>query len=134
MCFVCVCVCVCYVYVFECAGGYVYIHTVYVLCGCVHVPVMCMYVLECTCMPCVFTCIFTCVGEHVPTHVRVHVCVYMSESWAGPGNEAKWSGTRLLDIAVWRFVCLLENLPVRPYIMTMSQWTHLGQSDKGVIV
>ena len=111
-----------------------YIHTVYVLCGCVHVPVMCMYVLECTCMPCVFTCIFTCVGEHVP-HTCACACVCVHVRKLGePGNEARWYGTRLLDIAVWRFVCLLENLPVRPYIMTMSQWTHLGQSDKGVIV
>ena len=36
-----------------------------------------------------FTCMFSCVGEHVPIHACACACMYMLESWVGPGNKAR---------------------------------------------
>ena len=109
--------CVC-AYMCPCKYVYKYKH---VLCACVYVHVMCMCCV-CMCLSC------ACVGRHVYIHkhllwecVYVHAtsiyvyiylcgwtwphtcacaCVYMSESWAGLGNEARRSGTTPLDITI----------------------------------
>ena len=53
----------------------------------------------------------TCIYMYIYLPTRVCACVYMLESWAGPENEARWSGTRLLDITITVFRVTLLKTP-----------------------
>ena len=78
----CVFVCTSHVYVFECVGGCVCIHVCCVGRVYVYVYIHKKHVSR-------FTCMFSCVGEHVPIHACACACMYMLESWVGPGNKAR---------------------------------------------
>ena len=80
----CVFVCTSHVYVFECVGGYVGIHMCYVGWVYVYVYTHKKHVSR-------FTYMFSCVGEHVTIHACTFACMYMLESWVGPGNKARWN-------------------------------------------
>lgn len=87
----CVFACTSHVYVFECVGGYVCIHMCYVGWVYVYVYTHKKHVSR-------FTCMFSCVGEHVTIHACTFACMYMLESWVGPGNKASvWFTTALGD-------------------------------------
>ena len=114
------------VYVFECVGGYVGIHMCYVGWVYVYVYTHKKHVSR-------FTCMFSCVGEHVTIHACTFACMYMLESWVGPGNKARWN----LGIWLWNIIVIVFPVTLYRYAPIdgfHGVWFHFRRARVGVCV